>query len=1078
MRTLKKVLALTVALATLFSLTAFAAFTDEDQINESLIADINLMGALNVMTGDTEGTFRPNDTISRAEAAKMIYVIRNGGDDDKAIGWVENGLNAFTDVLPGIWYEGYVNYCASLGIIAGDGKGNFNPNGQVTGVELAKMLLVVAGYKPDVQGYTGANWAMNVIEDAQLANIFDDYGVAYGAAAPRQWAAKLFSNAILKTEMAVYFNGELVNGLSLLGPDATTVGEKYFSMDTVTGVLTGTGKVGLSVSYDEDAGYTFASSVENTPDGKTSAIQVEKQSCSFTYEAPVELLGQEVTVVYKETGNNNDLDSKDTIYSVYATGASSSYETTLGAVTVAANTEDGYESIKFEGYNGDTAKAYDDGKKVVLVTDYHTGSVLTAASGTPAFTELAEGNSNRAIQFVDVDSDGYFELAFVNTVRYGKVDTYNVDKHSLKVTDVSGGSTISATTQANFDKYTVVDDIEADDIVKITTSYENGAEECTVELADSFTGTVEKISSSAVTVNGSAYKLSAQKLNSLSGLPAASNIGEELTFYTDGAYLVFFEGKAAEAPSNIAVIVDASNEDGSGSAVNFVAGKVQLLTSDNAKKVYTMVAEADLSNTEDYILPSAVESSKDVVVEYILNDDNEVMLKKLPTEKVGDTTFATAGTTSTTYDADTGIAKVGSSSFRTTSETVVFVKSTTDGWAAVKASELGSISEAAQSGTQYWAYTTTSGINYLVYATTHINVAVPGASATEDYAITNGTPYTTGKFTESGLTSFYKVMLPVVDSNGEALELVAKSSTGTAVDNFVNQKLFVIETDSKGVTTLTEVTLAADKDDAKANNTWVLGSVVGDDATTLFVNAWGTEDMLTKADDVQVIYVDLSGDDLVVDGTIAIPEVEGTTNVLFKLNSSGNVTDIIVETNGDDILPLITYKAAEEIAPAGSTTEKPDGMGADDDSWTEGKMIVGDADNLTVEEDKTIVPDNGNGGKPWFNEYVELSNLPEFVTIERTVTKELEDGTKTGTEVLTYDKDNEAPGAVKTGDEKYVGGLFGRKSDTAYLKLGTFYDGPGTYTNSLVFKDEAGRVVATSTWEVDLTNSAIAESID
>ena len=103
MRTLKKVLALTVALATLFSLTAFAAFTDEDQINESLIADINLMGALNVMTGDTEGTFRPNDTISRAEAAKMIYVIRNGGDDDKAIGWVENGLNAFTDVLPGIW---------------------------------------------------------------------------------------------------------------------------------------------------------------------------------------------------------------------------------------------------------------------------------------------------------------------------------------------------------------------------------------------------------------------------------------------------------------------------------------------------------------------------------------------------------------------------------------------------------------------------------------------------------------------------------------------------------------------------------------------------------------------------------------------------------------------------------------------------------------------------------------------------------------------------------------------------------------------------------------------------------------
>ena len=86
MRTLKKVLALTVALAMMLSLTAFAAFSDEETINENYVDAVNLLGALNVMTGDTEGTFRPNDTISRAEAAKMIYVIRNGGNDDKAAG--------------------------------------------------------------------------------------------------------------------------------------------------------------------------------------------------------------------------------------------------------------------------------------------------------------------------------------------------------------------------------------------------------------------------------------------------------------------------------------------------------------------------------------------------------------------------------------------------------------------------------------------------------------------------------------------------------------------------------------------------------------------------------------------------------------------------------------------------------------------------------------------------------------------------------------------------------------------------------------------------------------------------------
>ena len=121
MRTLKKVLALTVVLATLLSISAFAAFSDEESIDESFVDAVNLLGALNVMTGDTEGTFRPNDTISRAEAAKMIYVIRNGGVDDQAAGWT--GMSAFSDVTPGVWYEGYVNYCASIGIIAGIGGG-------------------------------------------------------------------------------------------------------------------------------------------------------------------------------------------------------------------------------------------------------------------------------------------------------------------------------------------------------------------------------------------------------------------------------------------------------------------------------------------------------------------------------------------------------------------------------------------------------------------------------------------------------------------------------------------------------------------------------------------------------------------------------------------------------------------------------------------------------------------------------------------------------------------------------------------------------------------------------------------
>ena len=76
MRTLKKLLATTVALATMFSLTATAAFNDEAGINSDLVADVELLTALNIIKGDTQGNFNPEKTITRAEAAKMVYVLK------------------------------------------------------------------------------------------------------------------------------------------------------------------------------------------------------------------------------------------------------------------------------------------------------------------------------------------------------------------------------------------------------------------------------------------------------------------------------------------------------------------------------------------------------------------------------------------------------------------------------------------------------------------------------------------------------------------------------------------------------------------------------------------------------------------------------------------------------------------------------------------------------------------------------------------------------------------------------------------------------------------------------------------
>ena len=76
--------------------------------------------------------------------------------------------------IAGHWAEGYIQYCFSQGIIAGKGNGTFAPNANVTAAEAAKMLLVAIGYDPDIQGYVGADWTLATVRDAQTKGFYAD----------------------------------------------------------------------------------------------------------------------------------------------------------------------------------------------------------------------------------------------------------------------------------------------------------------------------------------------------------------------------------------------------------------------------------------------------------------------------------------------------------------------------------------------------------------------------------------------------------------------------------------------------------------------------------------------------------------------------------------------------------------------------------------------------------------------------------------------------------------------------------------------------------------------------------------
>lgn len=140
----RKLLAIIVTVAMLLSVVT-PAFAFPDSAASPHAQAINTMSDLGVFQGFEDGTFRPNDSMTRAQAAKIMAYLEGEGQniaEDPTIPTV------FPDVEGslGQWAAGYINYCTDAGIIEGHDTGLFGPDENVTQRQLMAMLLRVLGY--------------------------------------------------------------------------------------------------------------------------------------------------------------------------------------------------------------------------------------------------------------------------------------------------------------------------------------------------------------------------------------------------------------------------------------------------------------------------------------------------------------------------------------------------------------------------------------------------------------------------------------------------------------------------------------------------------------------------------------------------------------------------------------------------------------------------------------------------------------------------------------------------------------------------------------------------------------------
>ena len=174
---------------------AGAAFSDQSKIKNTEAVDACV--ALNIIGGYGDNTYRPENNITRAEVCKMICVALNGGKEPTLSVPATPTFKDVRNDANSAWAEKYIESCVAQGIVGGVGNGNFEPSQNVTGSQLAKMLLVALGYEAEREGFNTPMWETNVSVRAAQAGLFqglDDLNPS--APLSRDSAAQMIRNAL------------------------------------------------------------------------------------------------------------------------------------------------------------------------------------------------------------------------------------------------------------------------------------------------------------------------------------------------------------------------------------------------------------------------------------------------------------------------------------------------------------------------------------------------------------------------------------------------------------------------------------------------------------------------------------------------------------------------------------------------------------------------------------------------------------------------------------------------------------------------------------------------------------------
>ncbi|MBP3509468.1 S-layer homology domain-containing protein [Oscillibacter sp.] len=605
---MKKFLSLVLALVMTMSLVTISAgakdFTDADKVTYTEAVDV--LSAVKVIDGYTDGAFKPTTQLNRGQAAKILCNMILGPTTASAL---KADAAPFKDVAADNTFAAYIAYCAKEGIIDGYTDGTFRPTAPLTGYAFMKLLLGALGYDKDVEGYNGPNWSINVAKRA--LNIGLDDGLVEdfdGTKIVTREEACLFALNTLKATMVQY---DTKTTVSVGGAEVVIAGSKAEDVENkaVNQTIKNDGKMQFAEKYFTNL--------------KKQADRDDFYRPATTWKVKAEKVG-----TYTDTP---DL--------TYTKGVKNgAIYSDLGSKVAKENV-----SVYINGLKKDD-------KAVAIAKG---GDTKVGAYGNGVLTEVYYDSDNETAEIIQV-------ITYVGEVEKTVKATSSKDAY-IVLSDAS----VIANGAAPAGKLTFETDEKFDDeaIVLYTYSEMEGVEKVeSVKVAEAVTGTVTRaenkdtnnLESQNLTIDGetykTAYKFGGDEVGTIT-------VKEDYTAYLDEYGYAIKVEKVADLSSEYALLLGYKN--GSDWSTN----KALLVFADGTKKIVDTDKDYKKSGTT-YQIPMTDADSDGMadagaakIVTWKVNADGEYALREVKASGTAATKYSAPSTTNL-FDLKTDRASI------------------------------------------------------------------------------------------------------------------------------------------------------------------------------------------------------------------------------------------------------------------------------------------------------------------------------------------------------------------------------------------------------------------------------------